>query len=64
MAKEIKEFIEGFTKFEENTQLKRAKEMEGEFWKMNDATLLWTRNCCDKILEERLKNIIKEKKSI
>jgi hypothetical protein len=49
----IKEFITGFIKFNEDEQLKRAKEMEKEFYKINDVTLMWVRDCCNKILRER-----------
>ena len=49
----INTFIKGFTKFQEDDQLKRAKDTEKDFRKMNDATLIWVKDCCERILTER-----------
>ena len=49
----VKKFITGFTKFQEDEQLKRAKEMKSKFEKINDATLKWVQETCKEILNKR-----------
>ncbi len=53
IAKGMGEIIKGFVKFQEDEQLKRAKEMKGEFEKLNIPTLKWVIKNCLEILKNK-----------
>ena len=50
---EIQNFVKGFVKFEEDNQLKRAKEMKSRISKLNVRTLEWLRDTCIKLLQKK-----------
>ncbi|KKL75652.1 hypothetical protein LCGC14_2052690, partial [marine sediment metagenome] len=49
----IQNFVKGFVKFEEDNQLKRAKEMKSNISKLNVKTLEWLRDTCTKLLQKK-----------